>query len=252
MLRVRVIPSLLLQGTGLVKTRKFKNPVYIGDPINAVKIFNDKEVDELIFLDIKATPEKRGPNIRLIKDIASEAFMPFGYGGGIQSLNDIEKLFNLGIEKVILNTIAFKESQIVAEASRIYGSQSIVAAIDVNSNILGKYEVWSYCGKYNTKINPVDFALKMQDLGAGEIFLNSIDREGTMKGFDIKLIKSVSKMIQIPLVASGGAGGLQDFRTAVNEGGASAVSAGSMFVFHGIHRAVLITYPGYEELKDLF
>ena len=252
MLKTRVIPCLLLKGTGLVKTVKFKNPVYVGDPINATKIFNDKEVDELVFLDISATPEKRNPNMKLIATIASEAFMPFGYGGGIQTLNDIEQLFMLGVEKVILNTIAFTAPQLVTEASSIFGIQSIVIAIDVKSNIWGNPEVWTACGKYNTKKSPAEYALRMQDLGAGEIFLNSIDRDGTMKGYDINMIKSVTARIEIPLVASGGAGNLQDFRAAIKEGKASAASAGSIFVFQGIHRAVLITFPEHKELENLF
>jgi imidazole glycerol-phosphate synthase subunit HisF len=252
MLKTRVIPCLLLKGTGLVKTVRFKNPTYIGDPINAVKIFNDKEVDELVFLDISATPEKRSPNVKFIADIASEAFMPFGYGGGIKTLNDIEQLFKIGVEKVILNTIAFTTPQLVTEASSIFGNQSIVVAIDVKSNNWGKPEVWTSCGKFNTKKPPAEYARRMQDLGAGEILLNSIDRDGTMNGYDIDMIKSVTAKIEIPLVASGGAGNLQDFRAAITEGGASAASAGSIFVFQGIHRAVLITYPEQKELENLF
>jgi imidazole glycerol-phosphate synthase subunit HisF len=252
MLKTRVIPCLLLKGTGLVKTVKFKNPVYIGDPINAVKIFNDKEVDELVFLDISATPEKRGPNFKLLADIASEAFMPFGYGGGIKTLHEIEQLFKLGVEKVILNTIAYSTPLLVTEASNIFGSQSIVVAIDVKSNIWGVPEVWTSCGKYNTKETPVKYALRMQDMGAGEILLNSIDLDGTMKGYDLNMIKSVTASIEIPVVASGGAGKIHDLKAAVIEGGASAAAAGSMFVFQGIPRAVLITYPEYKELLNLF
>jgi cyclase len=165
---------------------------------------------------------------------------------------DIEQLFKLGVEKVILNTVAYTTPQLVTEASEVFGSQSIVIAIDVKSNIWGKHDVWTSCGKFNTKETPAEYALRMQDLGAGEILLNSIDRDGTMKGYDLKMIKSVTSGIEIPLVASGGAGALQDFKMAVNEGGASAASAGSFFVFQGIHRAVLITYPGYKELENLF
>ncbi len=252
MLKTRVIPCLLLKGKGLVKTQQFKKPKYIGDPINAVKIFNDKEADELIFLDISATPEHKPPNFEIIKDIASEAFMPFGYGGGITTLKQIEQLFNLGVEKVILNTISYINPQIISQASKIFGSQSIVVSIDYKQNIFGKTEVDTSGGSFNTKRSPLEYAIKMQDLGAGEIFLNSIDRDGTFKGYDIKTIKEIAAKLDIPLIACGGAASLADFRLAVIEGGASAVSAGSMFVFQGIHRAVLITYPTYSELEITF
>lgn len=249
MLKTRVIPCLLLKGNGLVKTQQFKNPKYIGDPINAVRIFNDKEADELIFLDISVTHENKGPNYDLVKDIASEAFMPFGYGGGITRLDQIERLFSLGVEKVILNTVAFENPSLVSEAARIYGSQSIVVAIDYKSNFFGKNEVFVNCGTKNTKQTPFEYAKKMQDFGAGEIFLNSIEREGMYKGYDIATIKQVTTAIDIPLIASGGASSLSDIRLAVKNGGASAVSAGSFFVFHGVHKAVLITYPSYSELE---
>ncbi len=252
MLKTRVIPCLLLKGAGLVKTVKFKNPVYIGDPINAVRIFNDKEVDELIFLDISATPEKRVPNFKLLENIASEAFMPFGYGGGITNMQHIEQLFKLGVEKVILNTAAGNDPGLITEAARLYGNQSIVVSIDVKLDLWGKYEVWTSCGQHNTKVNPADYAVKMLELGAGEIFLNSIDRDGTFEGYDLKMIKYVSESIDIPLIASGGAGNLSDFTKAVKQAGASAVAAGSLFVFQGIHHAVLITYPAYNELEKLF
>lgn len=249
MLKTRVIPCLLLKGTGLVKTQQFKYPKYVGDPINAVRIFNDKEVDELIFLDISVTQDKKGPNFNLIKDIASEAFMPFGYGGGVTRLDQIERLFSLGVEKVILNTAAFENPSLVSEAARIYGSQSIVVAIDYKSNFFGKNEVYINCGTKNTKCTPSEYAKKMQDFGAGEIFLNSIEREGMFKGYDIATIKQVTSTIDVPLIASGGASSLSDLRLAIKEGGASAVAAGSFFVFHGVHRAVLITYPSYAELE---
>jgi cyclase len=252
MLKTRVIPCLLLKGAGLVKTQQFKNSKYIGDPINAVRIFNDKEVDELIFLDISATPEKKEPNFDLIKDITSEAFMPFGYGGGITNLNQIEKLFNLGVEKIILNTGAFENPLLVTEASKIFGSQSIVVSVDYKPNIFGKNEVFIRGGSKNTRQTLVSYAKQKQEQGAGEIFLNSIERDGMFKGYDINTIKQVTAELEIPLIASGGASVLTDFRLAVKDGGASAVAAGSMFVFQGVHRAVLITYPKYDELLNLF
>jgi cyclase len=250
MLRTRVIPCLLLKGQGLVKTVKFRNPKYVGDPINAVKIFNDKEVDELVFLDIEATVERRKPPIKLISDIASECFMPLAYGGGLRDLNDIKTIFNLGVEKVIINSYAIENSDFVKEASKRYGTQSIVVAVDVKRNAFGKYEVFSLGGRKKTKLNLVDHSKEMEELGAGEIFLNSIDRDGTMEGYDVVMIKRVTEAVSIPVIACGGAGRISDFTEAVRKGGASAVAAGSMFVFHGKHRAVLITYPLMKDLEE--
>jgi len=251
MLRTRVIPCLLLKNKGLVKTVKFKDPKYVGDPINAVKIFNDKEVDELIFLDINATIENRKPNFKLISDIASECFMPFSYGGGIRDLSDAKKLFNIGIEKIIINSYAYENTSFIKEASELFGSQSIVISIDVRKNLFGKYEVFTHSGTKNTKLDPVLFAKKVECMGAGEICLNSIDRDGTMKGYDIELIKQVSESVSIPIIASGGCGKIEDFKDAVINGGASGVAAGSIFVFHGKHKAVLISYPSTHELDKL-
>lgn len=252
MLRTRVIPCLLLKNTGLVKTKQFKNPRYIGDPINSVRIFNDKEVDELIFLDIVATNENKEPNFELVKQIASEAFMPFAYGGGVRNLFHIEKLFNIGVEKVVLNTSAFENPKLITEASKIFGNQSIVVSIDYKSNFFGKKEVYIKSGTTNTKEDLLSYVLRKQDEGAGEIFLNSIERDGMFVGYDINTIKQVSSILNIPLIACGGARNLDDLKLAVKEGGASAVAAGSLFVFQGIHRAVLITYPKYSELIKIF
>lgn len=252
MLRVRVIPTLLLRNAGLVKGIQFKDHRYVGDPINAVKIFNEKEVDELVFLDIGATASCKGPNFDLLQDIASEAFMPFGYGGGITTCDQIEKLFHHGVEKAILNSSAFHNPRLIQDASRLAGAQSIVVSIDVKKTFFGKYEVYVNSGQQRTKSDPVEYAKKVQDLGAGEIILCSIDQEGTGKGYDLALLKSVCEAVDIPVVASGGAGKLQDFYAAVNSSGASAVAAGDMFVFHGKHKAVLITYPKYAELTTLF
>lgn len=251
MLRTRVIPCLLLRNGGLVKTIKFRDPKYIGDPINAVRIFNEKEVDELVFLDISATPAGRGPNFELLADIASEAFMPFGYGGGITRLDQIKRLFALGIEKVILNTAAFDAPGLVSEAAGAAGRSSVVVSMDVRRNWLGKHTVVTQCGQFDTKLDPVGYARKMERIGAGELLLNSIDRDGTMSGFDLELISQVAEAVSVPVVAVGGAGELGHFRQAADKG-ASAVGAGSMFVFHGKHRAVLITYPTYQQLNQLF
>ncbi len=251
MLKIRIIPTLLLRNLGLVKTVNFKGPKYIGDPINAVKIFNEKEVDELIFLDTMATLEKRKPNFKLISDIAGECFMPFGYGGGIKDLDDIKTLFGIGVEKVVINSSSIENIKFIKDASDRFGSQSIIVSIDVKRNILGKYVVYSHSGKIATRYDPVNYAKFLEEMGAGEIILTSIDRDGTMKGYDIDLIRKVTTVLNIPLVASGGAGKIQDFIDAIHKGGASAVSAGSMFVFQGKHKAVLISYPSMEEIEAI-
>jgi cyclase len=252
MLRKRVIPCLLLKGQGLVKTIKFKDAKYVGDPLNAVKIFNEKEVDELIILDILATAENRKPQFELLSKIATESFMPLCYGGGIRSVDDIKEVFALGIEKVSINSYAIENPAIIEQAASLYGSQSIVAGIDVKKNRSGKHEVFSHADKKCTKFDPVGYAKKIERLGAGEIFLNSVDRDGTMEGCDISLISEITKAVNIPVIACGGAGQLRDFKDAITLGGASAVAAGSFFVFQGRHHAVLITYPERETLEELF
>ncbi|MCM2356961.1 MAG: AglZ/HisF2 family acetamidino modification protein [Geobacteraceae bacterium] len=251
MLGTRVIPCLLLRNQGLVKTVKFKDPKYVGDPINTVRIFNDKEVDELIFLDITATFENKRPNFRLISDIASECFMPLGYGGGIRTVEDIKEILGLGAEKVIINSYALENTSFISEAAELFGSQSIVVSLDVKKNFFGNYEVFSHSGTKRTKLDPVSAAKQSEQMGAGELFLNSIDRDGTMQGYDIDLVSKVSGAVSIPVIASGGAGKLDDFSAAVNSGGASAVAAGSFFVFHGKHRAVLISFPTREEMQNI-
>lgn len=251
MLRTRVIPCLLLKNNGLVKTIKFKNPSYVGDPINAVKIFNDKEVDELVFLDITASTEKKGPNFKLLSEISTECFMPLGYGGGISTLQEIEQLFNLGIEKVILNSNAFSKPELLKQAITIFGSQSIVASMDVRKNWLTKKQtVYTLGGQHNTKINPLEYAKQMEDIGVGELIVNSIEQDGTMDGYDYGLIKNISESVKIPIVALGGAGSIEDLQKA-KAAGASALSAGSLFVYQKPHRAVLITYPSKEEFETL-
>jgi len=248
----RLIPVLLLKGKGLVKTIKFKDAVYVGDPINAVKIFNDLNCDELIFLDITASRDNRCIDYKLVKDIGDEAFMPFGVGGGISKLNQIEEILKAGAEKVILNTNAILNPKLVKEAAEHFGSQSIVVCIDVKKNIFGKYEVYIKDGLENTRLNPLDIAIKMQELGAGEIIVNSIDNDGVMKGYDISLIKMISEILDIPLVALGGAGNLEHMKEAYFKGKAHALAAGSIFVFHGQRKAVLINYPSKKEIANVF
>lgn len=252
MIKTRVIPCLLLRNRGLVKTVKFKDPKYLGDPINVVKIFNDKEVDELVFLDITATVEKKRPPFDLLASIATECFMPLCYGGGVRNLDDMKTLFSLGIEKVALNSYAVENSTFVRAAADLFGSQSVIVSIDVKKSLLGKYKVFTHCGTVSTGLEPVKFAVEMEKQGAGELLLNSIDRDGMMQGYDLELIKQVSAAVGIPVVACGGAGKVQDLGEAVKSGGASAAGAGSIFVFQGPHRAVLISYPSPKELQGLF
>jgi cyclase len=251
MIRPRVIPALLLQGQGLVKTVKFKNPTYLGDPINIVRIFNDKEVDELVFLDITASNENRPPAFDMLANITSECFMPLGYGGGIKSMEDIRRLLSIGIEKVILNTSAVENPSLIRAAADHAGSSSVVVSMDVKKNFLGKYEIFTRSGKKGTGLDPVKYAVEMEKQGAGELFINSIDRDGTMQGYDVDLIKRVTDVSSIPVVACGGAGKLQDLADAINIGGASAAAAGSLFVFQGPLRGVLISYPSQDDLKRI-
>lgn len=251
-MKIRVIPALLLKNSGLVKTIRFKDPTYVGDPINAVKIFNDKEVDELLFIDIEATKAKRTPNFELVSRISREAFMPFGYGGGIRNLEDMNKLLRLGVEKVSINAYAIENPDFIKKAAQNVGSQSVVASIDVKQDSSGKHWVFDYRNGTTTELDPVAFAILMEKNGAGEILLNSVDKDGTFAGYDISIVRKVSRSVSIPVIALGGAGKIQDFVEAVKVGGVSAVAAGSFFVFHGPHRAVLITYPTKEELKKIF
>lgn len=248
----RIIPCLLLRNNGLVKTVKFKESTYIGDPINTVKIFNEKEVDEIFFLDIDATRLKKEPPYDLIQNIASECFMPFAYGGGIHSLLQIERIIKSGAEKIIINTQAFLGKNFLKEAVQQFGSSTIAVSIDVKKEFLKGNIVYVKSGTQSTGLNPVDYAREIENAGAGEILINSIDRDGVMEGYDIELIKSISGSIKIPIIACGGAGRLNDFSQAVKQGGASAAAAGSFFIFHGKRRAVLITYPSYSEITNLF
>lgn len=251
MIQNRVIPCLLLKGDGLIKTETFKNPKYVGDPINAVKIFNTKEVDELIFLDIMATKLSNAPNYEMIEKIASECFMPFCCGGGIHSIEEAKRILNIGAEKVSINASAFRDPEFIRELSKQVGSQSVVISMDVKRNRLGRYEIFDYRVNKPFSSNPAAYAREMEKLGAGEILLNSVDRDGTRSGYDLKLVKMIADQVTIPVIACGGAGVLSHFKQAV-AAGASAVAAGSMFVFFGKHKAVLINYPEYNEIASLF
>lgn len=248
MYRARVIPCLLLRGHGLVKTRKFKDPVYVGDPVNAVRIFSDKEVDELVVLDIEASKLGKEPDYELIAEIAGECFMPVAYGGGVRTLEQVRRLIRSGVEKVVINSAAVESTQVITDAAKVFGSQAVVAAIDVKRTLLGGYKVMAKAATVETRLKLDDHVQALVQAGAGEIFLNSVDRDGTMAGYDLDLIRSVAAKTTVPLVACGGAGDVEHLRAAVRQGGASAVCAGSMFVFHGKHRAVLINYPGNLDL----
>ncbi len=250
-LRPRVIPVLLLQNGGLVKTYKFKQPKYVGDPINAVKIFNEKEVDELLLLDINCSINQTEPDYKLILEIVSEAFMPIGYGGGIKTVDQAKRIFDLGIEKIILNTSLQYNLELVSQISSIYGSSSVVANIDYKKSIFWKHKVYFKSGTVKSVYNPIDWALKLQEAGAGEIILNNIDKEGTYSGYDEELLSIISKKIKVPVVVSGGASSMDDFKKAIKLG-ASGMAAGSMFIYKRPHNAVLISYPSSIEFKNLY
>lgn len=242
----RLIPCLLLKNHGLVKTIQFKNGRYLGDPINAVKIFNDREVDELFVLDIDATPKRKSPDYEYLRKITQQCFMPAGYGGGITNIDDVKTLFEIGFEKIAVNTAAYTEPEIITKAANIFGSQSIVGVIDVMSN-QDSWDVYVNNGRERVSSDVQKYAKRLVELGVGELFINSIDRDGMMNGFDLNLITSISNEVGVPIVACGGAGNLQDCARAV-EAGASAVAAGSMFVYWGRKRAVLINYPDSNEI----
>jgi len=251
MLRTRVIPCLLLRDGGLVKTTRFKEPRYVGDPINAIRIFNDKEVDELVLLDIQASAIGREPAYALIEEVASECFMPLAYGGGISTVEQARRILKLGVEKVVFNSTAWRDPKVLRSASLEFGAQSVVASIDARRKLLGGHEAFVDAGKTPTRLDVVAYARRLEDCGVGEIMLTSIDRDGTLQGFDVELLAKVTCAVDIPVIACGGASKLEDFRRAVEEGGAAAVAAGAMFVYHGPHRAVLITYPRREDLEKV-
>ncbi len=250
MLQTRVMPCLLVLDGALVKTVRFKDPHYIGDPINAIRIYNEKEVDELIVLDIGATPGHNGPPFQLLSEITNECFMPMCYGGGIRSVDEIRKIFALGVEKVALNSIAADDPSFVKRVSAEFGRQSIVVSVDARKTGHG-YDVFTRGGRQPTGEEVVAYARRMESLGAGELLLTSIDRDGTMEGFDVELVRSVTACVRIPVIACGGAGSLKDIKTVVHQGKASAAALGSLAVFHGQNRAVLIGFPRRTDLVRL-
>lgn len=245
------MPALLLKNGGLVKTVKFASPKYIGDPINAIKIFNNKEVDELIVVDIDASRNNAEPNYALIERFAGECFMPLCYGGGIKSVEQASRIFKLGVEKVCLQTAVLDDLNLIRELSGRFGSQSVVVSVDVKKDWMYRPKLYKSASGQISPMNWITFLQQAVEYGAGEILLNAVDRDGTLEGPDLKIINEASNAISAPLIALGGIGSLLDIRSAVNAG-ASAVAAGAFFVYHGPHRAVLITYPGYKELEKLF
>ncbi|HWB90451.1 MAG TPA: AglZ/HisF2 family acetamidino modification protein, partial [Puia sp.] len=237
------IPVLLLSNGGLYKTVRFKNPNYVGDPINTVKIFNEKGADEIVLLDISASREGKSIDFGKIAEIAGEAFMPMAYGGGIRSLEDAKKVFDAGYEKIVLNTIVQENPRLITEVANVYGSQSVVISIDAKPGWMGRYRVYTRHGSKNTGLGPAEYAKQVQDAGAGEIFIQAIDKDGTWEGYDIPLIKTVSSAVKVPVIACGGAANMDDLIKACKEGGASAVAAGSMLVYQKKGMGVLINFP---------
>lgn len=251
MLKPRIIPCLLLKNGGVEKTIRFERPTYIGCPTNAARVFSAKGVDELIVVDIAATPEGKGPELEIIAQIADECTMPLTAGGGVRTLLDVENLLKAGADKVVVNTHAVEKPSFLAEAAKVFGSQCMVASIDARRKSAGTYEVFTHGGRRGMGISPREAALRMRDHGAGEIFLNSIDRDGTGLGYDLELIRTVSDSVDIPIIACGGGGSTSDLAAAIDRGGASAAAAGSLFLFYGPRRTVLITYPSVAERQSV-
>ncbi len=249
MLQTRVIPCLLLENESLVKTVKFKKPGYIGDPINTVRIFNELEVDELIFLDITATKEGRKPNYKILQEISNECFMPLAYGGGVRTLEDAKKIFTIGFEKIAINSYAMENPKFVTELAEVYGNQAIIGSIDVKKNIWGKSTVVTHAGTKKSKISPIDWVKKLEEIGAGEILITSVDFEGTWGGYDIELTKKITEAVNIPVIAHGGAGSVMDIRKVIKEGNASAVALGSMVVYQSKGMGVLVNFPDRVKLE---
>jgi len=247
MLLPRIIPCLLIREKGLVKTTKFRESKYVGDPINAVRIFNEKAADEIIILDIDASKNNNEPDYKMIKNLAAECQMPLCYGGGIKTLDSIKRIIELGVEKVAINSAAVENPEIISRASEIIGNQSIVVSLDIRKKFFGGYAQYIYNGKEIVRTDIVDSVKKAISLGAGEILINSIDQDGTMNGYDLKLIELIKKNVSIPITALGGASSLENMSELISNFGIIGASAGSLFVFKGKYRAVLINYPTKSE-----
>ncbi len=252
MLRSRIIPSLLIHENGLVKTVNFKNPKYVGDPINAVKIFNEKEVDELAIFDIDATVSGNEPNYSLIERLANQSRMPLCYGGGVKTIKQAHKIFSLGVEKIAISSAIISNPQLITKIAERVGAQSVIVVLDVKKKLFGGYEIYTHNGKIKTNTDLFNFVREAQKLGAGEIIINSIDRDGTMKGYDLDLINKVRGETSLPITVLGGAGSLEDIEKIIDKNGVIGVAAGSLFVFKGPYKAVLINYPSKNEKNKIF
>ena len=251
MLLPRIIPCLLVHEKGLVKSIQFKDYKYVGDPINAVRIFNEKESDELMVLDIDATVQNREPDYKMIENLATECRMPLCYGGGIKTVEQAQRIFALGVEKIAVSSAALTNPELITEIAGRVGSQSVVVVLDVKKKLFGGYELYTHNAKKRSSNNPFEFAAKMEQLGAGEIVVNSIDQDGVMKGYDMALVEKVRNSISLPLTVLGGAGTLQDIGKLIRSYGIIGAAAGSLFVFKGVYKAVLINYPTWEEKDQL-
>lgn len=252
MVDVRVIPCLQLINDSLVKTVKFDKCNYIGDPINTVRIFNELEVDELCFLDIRATSQNRQPDLKLLKSIADECFMPLSYGGGLKTFDMCRDILSIGFEKVVINTQAYHNPDIIRKTSEHFGSQAIVGSIDAKKNIWGKYQVYINDGTEKIAVDVVEWAQKMVEYGVGELLITSIDRDGTWEGYDTNLIKKITSVVDVPVIANGGAGSIQHMKDAVKIGNASALALGSMVVYQKKNMGVLVNFPDKKELSVIF
>ncbi|CAA6804532.1 MAG: Imidazole glycerol phosphate synthase cyclase subunit (EC [uncultured Sulfurovum sp.] len=251
MLKSRVIPCLLLKGESLVKTKRFKEYNYIGDPLNTVRIFNELEVDELMFLDIFASKEKRQINFNLLKDIANECFMPLSYGGNIQTLDEAKKIFEIGFEKIVINSNSFNNLKLISDISNYFGVQSVVGSIDVKKSFFGTNKIYSHHGQVKQKETVVMWAKRLEDAGVGELLITSIDKEGSWCGYDIELIKSVTQSVQVPVIANGGAGSIEDIGEVVKKAEASACAVGSMVVYQKKGMGVLVNFPDRKKLEKV-
>jgi cyclase len=252
MLNPRIIPCLLVHNNGLVKTVKFANPKYVGDPINAVKIFNEKSVDELMVIDIDSSRLNVEPNYKMIENLAAECRMPLSYGGGIKTAEQAQKIFSLGVEKIAISSIAVETPELICKIAERVGNQSVVVVLDVKKKLFGgKYEIWTHNAKKNSGLDPIQFAKKCELLGAGEIVINSIDNDGMMKGYDFNIIDQIRDVISLPMSVIGGAGSLDDISELIKRHGIIGAAAGSLFVFKGKYKAVLISYPNTSEKEDL-
>ncbi len=251
MVQVRVIPCLLAAGGALVKTRRFTDAQYIGDPLNTARIFNELEVDELMVLDIRATVENREPDLELIGALANECFMPLAYGGGIRDAATAARIFEIGVEKVVLNSAPFEMPGLIPELADRFGSQAVVGAVDFRKSMLGGISACSRSGQVRSKHSPVDWARELVKQGAGELLVTSVDREGTWKGLDVETTRRIADAVNVPLIAHGGAGSVADIARVVSEGHASAVALGSMVVYQGQGRGVLVSFPDRLELDEM-